>query len=118
MSDSVLPPLLEFDVIYYFRMDTPDDASGPAGEIKTLNILKVGVKDMTKSKEDGHAFIIDTGKKLYHLNTEHRFELERWVEAIEISMQTSKERQLSITGACKNISPIVTLYDTNEDILR
>lgn len=92
MSDSVLPPLLEFDVIYYYRMDAPDDASGPSGDIKTLNILKVDVKNMGKSKEDGHAFIIDTGKKLFHLNTEHRFELERWVEAIEISMQTSKER--------------------------
>lgn len=86
MSDSVLPPLIEFDVIYYFRMETPDDASRPAGEIKTLNILKIDVKNMTKSTEDGHAFIIDTGKKLYHLNTEHRFDLERWVEAIEISM--------------------------------
>jgi hypothetical protein len=48
---------------------------------------------MAKSKsEGGHAFIIDTGKKLFHLNTEHRFDLERWVEAIELSMQTSKER--------------------------
>jgi len=118
MSENILPPLLEFDVIYYFRMDTPDDSSGPAGEIKNKNILKVEVKDMSKSKEEGHAFIIDTGKKIFHLNTEHRFDLEKWVEAVEISMQTSKERLLSITGTCKNISPIVTLYDTNEDIIR
>jgi len=47
---------------------------------------------MSKSKEEGHAFIIDTGKKLFHLNTDHRFDLEKWVEAVEISMQTSKER--------------------------
>jgi len=67
-------------------MDTPDDASGSLGDIKTINILKIDIKDMTKSKEGGHAFIIDTGKKLYHMNTAHRFELERWVEAIEISM--------------------------------
>jgi hypothetical protein len=68
-------------------MDTPDDASGPLGEIKTINILKVEIKNMSKSKtEEGHAFIIDTGKKLFHLNTEHRFDLERWVEAVEISM--------------------------------
>lgn len=47
------------------------------------DILKVDVKNMGKSKrEEGHAFIIDLGKKLYHLNTEHRFDLERWVEAI------------------------------------
>lgn len=63
-------------------MERQDDSSGALGEIKTLNILKVGVKNMTNSKEEGHAFIIDTGKKLYHLNTPNRFELERWVEAI------------------------------------
>jgi hypothetical protein len=96
--------MLEFDVIYYYIMDHPDDASGTLAEIKVADILKVEVKDMTKSSEDGHAFIIDTGKKLFHLNTPHRFDLERWVEAIEISMQTARERQLSITGACKNIS--------------
>jgi hypothetical protein len=74
-------------------MDTPDDKSDCLSEIKTENILKVVIKDMTKSKyEDGHAFIIDSGNKLYHLNTQNRFELDQWVEAIEISMQTSRER--------------------------
>jgi hypothetical protein len=82
----MLPPLLEFDVIYYYIMDDPEDTSGSLGEIRTLNILKVEVKNMDKSSEEGHAFIIDTGKKLYHLNTPHRFDLERWVEAVEISM--------------------------------
>ena len=73
-------------------MATLDDASGVIGKIKTINIVNVDVKNMANSKEEGHAFIIDTGKKLFHLNTEHRFELERWVEAIEISMQTALER--------------------------
>ncbi len=73
MSDTVLPPLIEFDTIYYYVMDTPDDASGPMGDIHTLQILSVTIKDMTKSKsEEGHAFIVDTGKNLFHLNTEHR----------------------------------------------
>ena len=111
--------MLEFDVMYYFVMDTPDDPSGSLGEIKALNILKVEIKNMSKSKtEEGHAFIIDTGKKLFHLNTQYKFELDRWVEAVEISMQTAREKQLSITGACKNISQIVTLFDMNQDILR
>jgi hypothetical protein len=67
---------------------------------------------MTKSKsEAGHAFIIDTGSKLFHLNADHRFEMERWVEAIELSMQTAREKQLSITGACKNISALVKEFD-------
>ena len=117
----MLPPLLEFDVIYYFVMDTPDDASGPMGEIKTVQILTVTIKDMAKSKtEEGHAFIVDTGQKLFHLNADHRFELERWVEAIELSMQTARERQLSITGACKNISALVALHDGHggADVLR
>jgi hypothetical protein len=104
LNETVLPPLLEFDVLYYYAMDTPDDSSGALGKTKTLNILKVEIKDMSKSSEEGHAFIIDTGKKKIHLNVVHRFQLERWVEAIEISMQTSKEKQLSLTGACKNIS--------------
>jgi hypothetical protein len=108
LADSVLPPLLEFDVIYFFMMETEEDASGPLGEIRTSEILNVTIKDMSKSKtEEGHAFIVDTGKKMFHLNAQHRFDMERWVEAIELSMQTSRERQLSITGACKNISSLV-----------
>lgn len=87
LSDTVLPPLLEFDVIYYFCMETPEDSSGAMGEIRTIEILDVDIKDMTKSKtEEGHAFIVDTGKKKYHLNADHRFDMERWVEAIELSI--------------------------------
>ncbi len=69
LPDSVLPPLLEFDVIYIFMMETGEDASGPLGEIRTSDILNVTIKDMSKSKtEEGHAFIVDTGKKMFHLN--------------------------------------------------
>lgn len=119
LSDTVLPPLLEFDVIYYFCMETPEDHSGAMGEIRTLEILDVDIKDMSKSKtEEGHAFIVDTGKKKYHLNAEHRFEMERWIEAIELSIQTSRERKLSITGACKNIAALVYQVDSNETIVR
>ena len=92
-------------------MDTPDDASGSLGEIRTVDILKVDVKDMRNATEAGHAFIIDHGKNQPHLNVDNRFELERWVEAIQISMQTAKEKQLSLTGACKNISKIVIMFD-------
>jgi len=104
LSETVLPPLLEFDCLYYYAMDTPDDASGSLGEIKTSGIMKVEVKDMRQSSEIGHAFIIDTGKKLMHLNVDHKFEMERWVEAIQISVLTAKEKLLSLTGAVKNIA--------------
>lgn len=91
-------------MLYYYMMDTSDDSSGSLGEIKTVDILKVELKDMSNSREGGHAFIIDTGKKMYHINVDHRFELERWVESLEMSMLTAREKQLSITGACKNIA--------------
>ena len=93
MSETLLPPLLEFDIIYHYAMDTADDASGSLGEMKTINILKVEVKDMKQSSEQGHAFIVDTGKKKMHLNVDNRFEMEKWVEAIEISMQVNLNKQ-------------------------
>ncbi len=108
LSDTVLPPLVEFDVLYYFCMETGEDNSSAMGEIRTLDILEVAIKDMSRSKtEEGHAFIVDTGKKKYHLNAGHRFDMERWIEAIELAMQTSREKKLSITGACKNIAALV-----------
>ena len=66
---------------------------------------------MEESKEGGHAFVLDTGSAKYHLGAIYRFEMERWIEAIVISMQTARESKLSLTGACKNISRIVTSYD-------
>lgn len=36
LPESVLPPLLEFDVLYYFVMETPDDASGAMGDVRTV----------------------------------------------------------------------------------
>jgi hypothetical protein len=39
------------------------------------------------------------------------FEMERWVEAIVISMQTAREAKNSLTGAVKNISKTVSQFD-------
>ena len=69
---------------------------------------------MEESKEEGHAFVLDTGSNKYHLNSIYRFEMERWIEAITISMQTARESKLSLTGSCKNISKIVTSFDVNK----
>jgi hypothetical protein len=41
--------------------------------------------------------------------------MERWVEAIVISMQTAREAKLSLTGATKNISKMVTQYDMDRE---
>ena len=112
MDETLIPPLLELDTIYYYIMGKKDDTSGCCGEIRTIDILNLTVKDMTKSKgETGHALLIDTGSDLFHLNTPHRFDLERWTEAIICSMQTAKETKLSLSGKCRNISRTIQLFD-------
>ena len=71
---------------------------------------------MSLSKsEDGHALIIDAGKFSVHLNTPHKFELEKWNEAIKCSMQTAREKVLSITGISRNISKEIHLFDQNKN---
>jgi UV DNA damage repair endonuclease len=40
--------------------------------------------------------------------------MERWVEAIVISMQTARESKMSLTGACKNISMLVSQFDMDK----
>ena len=89
-------------------MGKKGDTSGPSGEIKTIDIINITIKDMSKSKtEDGHAMIIDTGFSLFHLNFSRKFDLEKWREAIKCSMQTARESRLSITGNCKNICKLI-----------
>ena len=41
---------------------------------------------MSKCNESGHSFIIDTGEQRFYLNTANRFEMDRWIEAICISI--------------------------------
>jgi len=65
--------------------------------------------------DKGHSFILDTGSSKFHLNALYKFEMERWVEAIVISMQTAREAKLSLTGATKNISKMVTQYDMDRE---
>lgn len=115
LGETVLPPLFEFDTIYQYFMDAPEDASGQNGTIKTNDLISITIKDMSKSSsEDGHAFILDSGNHKYHLNSLYRFEMERWVEAIVISMQTARESKMSLTGACKNISMLVSQFDMDK----
>lgn len=65
--------------------------------------------------ESGHAFLLDCGTQKFHLNTMFKFEMERWVEAIVISMQTARESKLSLTGAVKNVSRLVTAFDIQKE---
>jgi hypothetical protein len=119
MDETLIPPLLELDTIYYYIMGKEGDTSGQCGEIKTIDILNVTVKDMSKSKgESGHALLIDTGTTLIHLNTSHKFDLEKWLEAILCSMQTARETRLSMTGKCRNISRTIQLFDKDYEKLK
>lgn len=113
MPESALPPAFELDTIYQFIMGSETDSSSSTNAIRTNDIIQITIKNMQSSSETGHAFIIDNGKDKFHLNATYRFEMDRWVEAICISMQTAREAKLSLTGACKNISKIVSEYDFN-----
>ena len=75
---------------------------------KMIDVIDIDVKDMSKSKtEKGHALIIDAIENLAHLNTPHKFDLERWVEAIICSMQTARESRLSLTKSGRNITKLI-----------
>lgn len=84
LCESELPPLLEFDTIYYYYMDDTEDESSCQGQIKTGEIVYINRK-RPSSTETGYSFILDTGGKKHHLNSKYLFEVERWVQAIYIS---------------------------------
>lgn len=111
LKESDLPPLLEFDTMYQFFMGNGNDSSSHSQLFKTQDIKKIVIKNMKKCTESGHSFILDTGDQRFYLNTKFRFEMERWIESICISMQTSREAKLSLTGKIKNISLQVAEYD-------
>ena len=68
LSENAIPPLLEFDTLYFYIMGKEGDKSGVAQELKTGDISTLKIKDMTKSNEEGHALIVDAGSIKYHLN--------------------------------------------------
>lgn len=72
-------------------MDAPDDESGHSATLKTSEIISIKIKDKAQTNEEGYSFILDTGNSKLHLNAIYKFEMERWVEAIVISMQTARE---------------------------
>jgi predicted ATP-grasp superfamily ATP-dependent carboligase len=91
MDKTLTPPLLEPDTIYQYHMDKEGDQSGYAFELETIKIVNLIKKDMSKSSEYGHALIVDYGDDKIHLNCKHRFEMEKWYEAILCSIQTARE---------------------------
>jgi hypothetical protein len=87
LTEAALPPIIEFDTIYFFCMGNENDTSSPAGAIKVADIVDITLTNMEKvQKEPGHSFLIDTGKENIYLMCKHRYEMERWVEAMIIAM--------------------------------
>ena len=116
MSNSKLPSIMDFDVIYYFTYDTDDDNSLPQGNIKTIDIA-IDKLEIEQTKSDEFSFTCDVGEKKYTFMASTRFIAEQWVEAIRCSNRTSNENRYSVTGKIQNISKIVTLFQLDRDSL-
>ena len=115
IKEEDLPPLIEFDTIYYYSISANDNVN-LAGEIKAIDIDNVYINSENDSKM--HSFVIDCNAKKYEFVSKKRFVIEQWIDAIELSCKTAKEIQYSITGNIKNISMIITQYEIDRDQLK
>lgn len=113
ISDDVLPPLIEFDCMYYYEMLNSEDSTPCKGSIKSLEI------DKLESKSEGryHSMFIDAGPKKYEFMSTKKYVIQNWIEALQLAKRTASERQSSITGTIKNISKIVTEFEIDSDEL-
>lgn len=113
ISDDQLPPLIEFDCMYYYSMSDKDDSSPSKGVIKVMEIDKI--EEKTEGKF--HSMFIDAGPKKYEFMSTTKFLLQQWIEALELAKRTANEKLYSITGSIKNISKIVTQFEIDADLL-
>jgi len=113
ISDDSLPPLIEFDCLYYYQMSDKDDSSPAKGVIKCIEVDKIEQKTEGKF----HLIFIEAGPKKYEFMSQTKFIVQKWVEAIQLAKRTASERLYSITGSIKNISKIVTQFEIDADQL-
>ena len=116
ISEDELPPLLNFDVLYYYKSGYKSDEVVLAGEIKILDMDNVEIKN--DQKADSYSFIVEAKGKKYQFISSKRYIIEQWVDAIKLSAKTAKEKQYSITGKVKNISMIVAKFEIDRDQLK
>lgn len=88
IGDGNLPALIEFNTLYYYRMNDENDDSIAKGEIKALDIDNISLSE----KKNEYGFVIDAGPKKYEFQAATRFICERWVEALEVCQKTAKEQ--------------------------
>ncbi|CAG9318772.1 unnamed protein product [Blepharisma stoltei] len=112
LAETLLPPWMYLNHIYYFKFSGLDDDSEAQGEIPT-RIVNIRIKDMTNSKDSGASFLLDVGTRIFHLNADNEEEMNRWIKAIEISRENAQEVSSSITGKPKILKKIIDLYDNH-----
>ena len=112
INESLLPPWMFLNHIYYFKYNGPDDDSEAQGEIPT-RLLTIRIKDMKESRDSGHSFLLDLGNRIYHFNTETEEEMNEWVKAIDTSKESAMDISSSITGRPKFIKKLIQLFDTH-----
>lgn len=72
--ETLLPPWMYLNHIYYFKFTGPDDDSEAQGEVPT-RIVNIRIKDMTNSRDSGASFLLDVGTRIFHLNAETEEEM-------------------------------------------
>lgn len=117
LNESQLPPLFEFDTLYQYYAGDENDKSAWCGKLPVSDIHSIRIQDATEV-QSGFPWLIDCGKSQLALTSVYRFEMERWIEAITISMQTAREGKLSLTGSNKNVSKIICQFDLDKDKLK
>lgn len=65
INSDVLPNLLEFEVIYYYKMKRKGDDTPFLGSINCKDIVEIELL----TEKNNFGFIIDSGKKKYEFST-------------------------------------------------
>lgn len=112
IPEKSLPPWMYINHIYYFSYKGPEDDSEHHGYIPT-RISSIRIKDMSKSRDSGHAFYLDVGTRIYQLNADTKEEMDKWVEAIQKSKEHAQGVVSSITGNPKAIQKLEELFDNH-----
>lgn len=113
ITEDILPPLIDFDTLYYYEMHSKDDTSPCKGSIKCIEVDRIDMK----TEKGWHVIMIDAGPKKYELMSTTKYVVQQWIEAIELAKRTASERLYSITGSIKNISMIVTEFEMDSHLL-
>lgn len=100
LAENILPPWMELDALYYFKVKSKDDIGTGNAKVKMAEVLNISEKDMvickkvtkkSTSKEEGFSFVIDKGEELFLFMTETEFDRKTWVTSLKLSMKTAKE---------------------------